>query len=79
LVLQTSTTKTANGTYDTTYNNEVVVDVPNIYTVADEGKVVSSGELVSQSSQTVTQNGTYDTTLKNQVVVNVPAANGVSF
>ena len=29
LVAQTSTTKTVNGTYDTTYNNEVVVNVTN--------------------------------------------------
>lgn len=29
LVAQTSTTKTANGTYDTTLNNEIVVAIPS--------------------------------------------------
>lgn len=69
LVGQTSTTKTTNGTYDTTLNNEVVVAVPNSYTQADEGKVVSSGALVSQTSRTVSDNGTYDTTFNNEVIV----------
>lgn len=45
--------------------------VPNTYTAGDEGKVVSSGVLVSQSSQNIDTNGTYDTTLKNSVNVNV--------
>lgn len=76
LVSQTSTTKTANGTYDTTTNNEVVVEVPNTYTAADEGKVVSSGALVSQTSRTVTANDTYDTTTNNEVVVAVPGPSG---
>lgn len=103
LVAQTSTEKTANGTYDTTLNDEVVVNVtptlqtksatqngtiqpdsgydglssvevnvPNTYGASDEGKVVSSGALVSQTSATKTENGTYDTTLNNEIVVNVP-------
>ena len=60
------------------------VNVPNTYSSSDEGKVVSSGALVSQTSQNIAANGTYDTTTKNQVVVNVsggtlPSANGVSF
>lgn len=66
---------TANGTTTEDVTNyasaEITVNVPNSYTASDEGKVVSSGALVSQSSQTVTENGTYDTTLKNEVVVNV--------
>lgn len=49
---------------------ELTVNVPNTYTASDEGKVVSSGALVSQTSRTVSDNGTYDTTLNNQVVVN---------
>ena len=79
LVAQTSTTKTANGTYNTTTNNEVVVEVPNTYTAADEGKVVSSGALVAQTSTTKTANGTYDTTLNNEVVVNVPSGSDLQF
>lgn len=60
------------------------VNVPNTYGSSDEGKVVSSGALVSQTSQNITTNGTYNTTTKNQIVVNVPSsslpsANGVSF
>ena len=72
LVSQTSTTKTANGTYDTTLNDEVTVNVPNSYASTDEGKVVSSGALVSQTSTTKNANGTYDTTLNDEVTVNVP-------
>lgn len=71
LTSQTSTTKTSNGTYDTTLNNEVVIAVPNTYTQSDEGKVVSSGTLVSQTSDTITADGTYDTTLINSVTVSV--------
>lgn len=70
----------ANGTTTEDVTNyasaEITVNVPNSYTASDEGKVVSSGALVSQSSQTVTENGTYDTTLKNEVVVNVPSGGG---
>ena len=63
LVSQTSKNIVANGTYDTTLNNEAVVAVPNSYSASDEGKVVSSGALVAQGSATYTQNNTYDTTL----------------
>ena len=58
---------------DTGYDgfSAVDVDVANSYTQWDEGKVVSSGALVSQTSLSVTANGTYDTTLKNSVTVNV--------
>ena len=59
------------------------VNVPNSYSAGDEGKVVSSGALVSQSSLSISSNGTYDTTLKDEVVVNIssslPSATGVSF
>lgn len=71
LVDQTSTTKTANGTYDTTTNDEVVVNVPNTYSASDEGKVVDNGALVAQTSITVTENDTYDTTTNDEVVVEV--------
>ena len=77
LVSQTSTTKNANGTYDTTLNNEVVVNVPNSYSAGDEGKVVSNGALVAQTAHaTVTENGTIDTTLNNSVVVDVSGGGG---
>lgn len=68
---------TQNGTYDPSDDDadgysELTVDVPNSYTLSDEGKVVSSGELVSQTGTTKNANGTYDTTLNDEVVVNVP-------
>ena len=66
---------TANGTTTedvTDYASaEITANVPNTYTAGDEGKVVSSGALVSQGSDTVTQNGTVDTTLINSLLVNV--------
>lgn len=70
---------TQNGTYNAVSDeldgySSVTVDVPNSYSAADEGKVVSSGALVSQTSTTKTQNGTYDTTLNNEVVVDVRAS-----
>ena len=46
-----------------------ITDLPNAYGASDEGKVVSSGELVAQTSRTVTANGTYDTTENNEVIV----------
>lgn len=49
-----------------------VAALPNAYSSGDEGKVVSSGALVSQTSLSVTSNNTYDTTTKNSVVVAVP-------
>lgn len=73
LEAQTSKSINANGTYDTTLNNEVVVAVPNSYTQSDEGKVVSQGTLVTQTTypSTVTQNGTIDTTLYDSVEISV--------
>lgn len=76
LVSQTSQNISANGTYNTTTNNEVVVSVSNTYTAGDEGKVVDNGALVAQTSRTVTTNGTYDTTENNEVVVNVSGGGG---
>jgi hypothetical protein len=69
-------TVSANGTTNApsgTAFNKVVASVPNSYAAADEGKVVSSGALVSQTEHAqVTQNGTIDTTLNNSVEVAVP-------
>ena len=63
---------TANGTgIDVTSYAYADVAVPNTYAAGDEGKVVSSGALVSQTSDTVTANNTYDTTLINSLTVNV--------
>lgn len=71
---------TANGTYNASSDSadgykKVVVDVPNSYSAADEGKVVSNGALVAQGSATYTSNGTYDTTLVDEVEVAVPVSN----
>lgn len=66
---------TENGTYTAPEGkaySPVTVDVPNSYAAADEGKVVSNGELVAQSSGSVAENGTVDTTLINSLVVDVP-------
>jgi hypothetical protein len=68
---------TANGTYIASSDNadgysKVIANVPNTYTVDDEGKVVDNGTLVSQTSTNITSNGTVNTTLNNEVVINVP-------
>lgn len=63
---------TQNGTVDVKNKESAVVNVPNSYAAADEGKVVLSGELVAQTSTTKTANGTYDTTENNEVIVDVP-------
>ena len=55
-----------------------IANIPNIYAAGDEGKVVSSGALVSQTPRTVLSNGTYDTTLNNSVVVNVPGGSSTA-
>jgi hypothetical protein len=56
------------------------VDVPNSYTQADEGKVVSQGDLVAQTAypSTITTNNTYDTTNYNSVTIDVPTGGGGS-
>lgn len=79
LVNQTETTKTSNGTYDTTLNNSVIINVANSYEVSDEGKVVNGGTLVAQTSSIVSNIGVYDTTLFNSVTVSIPLANGEAF
>lgn len=71
LVPQTNREVNANGTYDTTLNNSVLVNVPNTYGSEDEGKVVMNNALVPQTNRSITQNGTYDTTTNDEVVVNV--------
>ena len=71
-----SLTATENKTYTAPTGkaySPVTVNVPNTYSASDEGKVVSSGTLVSQTSATKTQNGIYDTTTNNEIIVNVPA------
>lgn len=72
-----SKTITANGTYNPADDNadgysSVTANVPNTYTVADEGKVVDSGALVGQTAKNIDANGLYDTTLNNSVSVDVP-------
>lgn len=76
-----SLTVTSNGTTTAPSGkaySSVTANVPNSYTSADEGKVVSNGALVSQTSDTVTQNGTVDTTLINSLLVNVASGGGVT-
>ena len=73
----------SNGVYSASSDNadgykKVTVSVANTYAAGDEGKVVSSGALVSQTAHAqVTQNGTIDTTLNNSVEVAVPQITGV--
>lgn len=76
-LIKKSKSITANGNYSALNEDfdgyeEVNVNVPNSYTLADEGKVVSNGSLVAQTSTAVNTNGTVDTTLINSVDVNVP-------
>ena len=55
-----------------------IATIPNSYTQADEGKVVSNGALVAQTAVTYTENGTYDTTTMNSVTVDVASSSGVT-
>lgn len=58
--------------------SKVNVEVPNSYTILDEGKVVNGGQLVEQTAraETITQNGSYGTTLNSSVVVDIPEPSG---
>lgn len=70
---------TANGNnQDVVGYAAVNVNVPNSYGAGDEGKVVSSGALVSQTSDTCTSNGVVDTTLINSLTVNVSGGGGAT-
>lgn len=71
---QVSITQNGTTTEDVTNyaSAQITANVPNSYSAGDEGKVVSSGALVSQTSKNISSNGTVDTTANNQVVVNVP-------
>lgn len=71
---QISITQNGTTTEDVTSyaSASINVNVPNSYSASDEGKVVSSGALVSQSSATYTVNGTYDTTLVDEIVIDIP-------
>ena len=71
---------TANGTgIDVAQYASADVAVPNSYSAADEGKVVSNGALTAQASATYTTNDTYDTTLINSVTVNVSGGGGSGY
>ena len=75
---------TRNGTYNAAADgadgySSVVVNVPNTYSAADEGKVVENGLLAAQTAKTVTATGTYTTTYNNSVTVDIPQANGEAF
>ena len=73
-------TITSNGTYNASDDSadgfkKVVASVANSYAAGDEGKVVSSGQLVSQTAHAqVTSNGVVDTTTNNSVEVAVPSS-----
>lgn len=76
-IIKKSKTITANGTYSALNEDfdgyeQVIANVPNSFTPADEGKVVDNGHLVAQTSTSALQNGTINTTTNNEVVVNVP-------
>lgn len=57
---------------------QIITNVPNSYSAADEGKVVSGAALVAQTASTVTANATYDTTLINSLTVSVSGGGGDS-
>lgn len=74
--LNVNSNGTTNAPSGTAYN-KVVANVPNTYAAGDEGKVVSSGQLVAQTAHAqVTQNGVVDTTTNNSVEVAVPQPSG---
>ncbi len=72
----TEKTITANGEYSASGDNAdgystVTVNVPNTYSVSDEGKVVHDGALTAQTTADITSNGVVDTTFINEVNVHV--------
>lgn len=69
---------TRNGTVNVRDYASAEVNVPNNYSAADDGKVVSNGALVAQTARAteITANGTYDTTENNSVTVNVNGGGG---
>ena len=56
-------------------SDEDIMTITNQYTQADEGKVVSEGNLIAQTAMPdeITENSTIDTTFYNSVTVKVPA------
>ena len=52
-----------------------ISELPNVYALDDEGKVVSNGQLVAQGTMDIAEDGTYDTTLYSQVVVAISNPN----
>lgn len=76
-VVLVSKSISANGTYNPASDSAdgysgVTVNVPNTYTVSDNGKVVVNQALTDQTSKSINANGTHDTTANNSVVVDVP-------
>lgn len=70
-------TVTTNGTYTAPSGkaySPVVVNNPNTFTLADEGKVIKDQKPTAQTAITITENDTYDTTSNNSVIVNVDGA-----
>lgn len=51
--------------------SEITVDIANSYSLADEGKVVSQGELIPQTVSMISRNGFYDTTTLSGIMANV--------
>lgn len=72
----------ANGLYSVSEGvdgfNPVVVNVPNTYSVGDNGKVVSGASLVAQTPMSVSENGVYDTTQNNEVTVAVAGGGDIT-
>ena len=76
-----SKTISANGVYSAPSGvngfNPVMVNVPNTFSEADSGKVVSGASLISQSVMSVSQNSIYDTTFINEMTVDVAGGGGI--
>ena len=77
LASQTSTTKTANGTYDTTLNNEVVVNVPVPVMPTEYFEYTKDGDLyktltIHSSKQTLNYPLTTDNQQLTSIVLDTP-------